>query len=138
RDRAELAALLAERTRRNEARGARYFVDLPQHNRRFGASELIHDEWLYGVYEAHGKAVPRSGWLRLALTQGPVRTVIMPDERVDIPGLREALPELGYVDTSRFGRYRVWERRRSPDDEPGDGTLALRQTSIAPKWASGR
>jgi len=145
-DRVALRTMLADRSLAGEGPDERYFVDLPQHNRRFGAFDLIHDEWLFTAYEAVGDVEPRSSWLRSAFVTGPVRTIIMPDTRQTIPGLAESLPELGYDLVNQFGRYRVWERRRAISPHPssreirayrGDDPSFLRHTSIAPKRASG-
>jgi hypothetical protein len=115
-DRASLRAVLSDPAVARRRPGERYFVDRPQHNRRFGAVGLIHDEWLFDAYEAVGCVEPRSRWLRAALTSGPVRTVIEPDGRQDVPGLTEPLPDLGYDLVSRFGGYRVWVRRRGASE----------------------
>lgn len=109
-DRIALQTMLADRVLAYEAPAERYFVDLPQHNRRFGAIALIHDEWLFGAYEFVGEVELRSAWMRSALVNGPVHTIIVPDNRQTIPGLLETLPELGYLPINQFGRYRVWER----------------------------
>jgi hypothetical protein len=110
RDRAAIRAMLADPRLALHPRDECYFVDMPQHNRRFGAVGLIHDEWLFGAFETTGDAEPRSAWLRAALVDGRVRTIIAADERMTIPGLRETLPELGYVMVRQYGRYRVWAR----------------------------
>jgi hypothetical protein len=98
-----------------------YFAGLPGLNRRFGRLDLVHDEWLYGLFERVGAADPRSTWLRPALLS-TVRVVVVPvdppiafpTDPPIIPGLRESLPALGYDPVLAAGRYRVWGRHRAP------------------------
>jgi hypothetical protein len=93
----------------------RYFVGYPQHNRRFGNVALAHDEWLYEAFESIEAAEPRDRWLRNAVTQGPVRLVVVPhDGKRDplfVPGVADPLPALGYrEEPTTHGRYHVWTR----------------------------
>jgi hypothetical protein len=87
-----------------------YFVDRPQYNRLYGNRQLIHDEWVYGAFEAAGAASPRSHWLKSALACGVVRVVVLPDSQEVVAGVPGSLPVLGYRPSGRFGSYRVWER----------------------------
>jgi hypothetical protein len=113
-----LRALARELRARGRAPGEIYFVALPQYNRMLGRVELIHDEWLYGMFERVGAAEPRTRWLRPKLTAGPVRTLIvprnppfpMPLHPPVVPGLYDPLPKLGYVHVAVVGRFQVWER----------------------------
>ncbi len=129
-DRANLRTLLDDPRVSARSRSERYFVGQPQHNRRFGNLALAHDEWLYGQFEAVGAAEPREVWLRSALTEGPVRVVILPvDGRRgpgDVSGLARPLPELGYDVVGQVGHYSVWERREAPGpDTPDPGSTSL-------------
>jgi hypothetical protein len=110
-DRMALEAIFADPRVGASNPGELYFVGAPQHNRRFGRLDLAHDEWLYTAYEALGAAEPREHWLRPALVAGTVRLVIAPRRSLEIPGLAEPIPALGYDLIGDFDRYLVWERR---------------------------
>ncbi len=110
-ERAILRSMFASRILAHRSPEERYFVDLPQYNRLFGRVDLAHDEWLYGAFEAVGAAEPRSRWLRSALANGPVHQVIVPSPEEKVPGLEESLTNIGYINITQFGQYRVWERR---------------------------
>jgi hypothetical protein len=112
-DRMALQAIFADPHIGASAPGELYFVGAPQHNRRFGRLDLAHDEWLYTAFEALGAAEPREHWLRSALVTGTVRHVIAPRNCLDIPGLAEPIPALGYDLVGDFDRYLVWERHDS-------------------------
>jgi hypothetical protein len=113
-----LRAVAHDLRARGRAPGEVYFVALPQYNRVLGRAELIHDEWLYGMFERVGAAEPRALWLRPTLTDGPVRTVIVPRDPPFpmplrppvVPGLYDPLPRLGYALVATRGRFQVWER----------------------------
>jgi hypothetical protein len=110
-DRATLRAMLADAAVAGTPAESRYFVGRHHLNRLFGRAELIHDDWLYGAFERIDAAEPRDGWLRSALTDGPVRQVVVPGEAQTVPGVGEPLPELGYRQVARHGDLHVWQRR---------------------------
>ncbi|HWE36009.1 MAG TPA: glycosyltransferase family 39 protein [Isosphaeraceae bacterium] len=118
-DREALRTLLADPAL--GPRESRYFVAVPQYNRLYGRAELAHDDWLYSSFEAVGAAEPRSGWLRSALTTGPVRRVVVANDPHRDPmlveGLAEPLPLLGYRKVDRFGRFDLWERCDANDPD---------------------
>lgn len=120
--RRELIALLTDLQLRGVDSRSIYFVGLPELNRFYGHSEWVHDEWLYGRFERIKAAPPRAVWLLPALTTGPVRVVVIPvnppfafplDPPV-IPGLTAPLPALGFQFAYQVGRFKVWEKRKSP------------------------
>jgi hypothetical protein len=87
-----------------------YFVDRPEYNRLYGNRRLIHDESVYGAFEAAGAAAPRSTWLKTAIEHRPVHVVVVPDARFLVEGVPGSLPDMGYHPVAHFGHYRVWER----------------------------
>jgi hypothetical protein len=89
----------------------RYFAGDQEFNRLFGRRDLIHDEWLYGAFEAIGAAEPRSAWLREAISQGPVKQVVLAHEAPRVPGIDGSLAELGFERVAAEGAYTVWVRR---------------------------
>ncbi len=92
-------------------RPACYFTNRPGVNRLEGRLELVHDDWLYPVFERIGMAEPRSGWLGHALgPHGPVRVVVAtsPDQRIE--GTSLDLRRLGYRADIRVGPFYVWIR----------------------------
>lgn len=99
-----------------------YFVGQPQYNRLAGRAELAHDEWLYGQFENAKMAEPRARWLRPEFANGAIRFVVVPVDppfamELDppvVPGLTESLPDLGYDMIFSVGRFKVWEKHRSP------------------------
>lgn len=113
-ERANLNQLLADPVVPTNA-AELYFVHRPQYNRQFGQPRLAVDDWLYDAFERVRAAEPRSRWLGEELVAGQVRCVIEPRGGVIaegvVPGLRERLPELGYVPAKTVGRYNVWVRR---------------------------
>jgi hypothetical protein len=109
--RQSLDSLLADPRLSDPGREGRYFIDGPQYNRLIGRSELSHDEWLYGSYEAIGDVEPRQKWLKRALTRnGPVHQVIATLDKPTIPGIAESMEELGYHRVAQHGPFRVWQR----------------------------
>jgi len=92
--------------------GAVFFVDRPGFNRVYGRAELVHDPWLYPVFESIQLAEPRSAWLERALETGPVRTVVASSLASRIDGLSRSLPELGYTLRGRVGPWLVWVRQQ--------------------------
>jgi hypothetical protein len=106
-----LRAVLGDERVRVE-RHERYFAGPLQHfNRRFGNADLLHDEWLYGAFEAIGAAEPRREWLRDALDSGSIVQVILPKGAVAVSGVPENLRDVGYEPVAEFGELRVWENR---------------------------
>ncbi|MHB1558756.1 MAG: hypothetical protein ACYC61_14985 [Isosphaeraceae bacterium] len=92
-------------------RSSYYFTTRPGRNRLNGRLELVHDDWLYPVFERIGLAEPRSDWLRKALgSQGPVRAVVAtsPEERLEGTSLN--LRRLGYRKDIAIGPFYVWIR----------------------------
>jgi hypothetical protein len=88
-----------------------FFVDRPGLNRVNGWLNLVYDDWLYPVFEAIHLAQPRSIWLRNALTAGPIRYVVNTSDSINIDGLGQSLPELGYVRGLQLGTsFFVWRR----------------------------
>lgn len=92
-------------------RSAYYFTNRPGFNRLNGRLELVHDDWLYPVFERIGQAEPRSVWLRDALAfQTPVRAVVAtsPDNRLE--GTSLDLRRLGYRKHINVRPFYVWIR----------------------------
>jgi hypothetical protein len=87
-----------------------YFVARPGLNRLYGQTDLVHDDWLYPVFESVRLAEPRSSWLESALGRGSVRVVVNMSDDSRIDGLDKPLPDLGYVRRFQVGSYYVWER----------------------------
>jgi hypothetical protein len=87
-----------------------YFAGRPGLNRLYGQVDLVHDDWLYPVFESLRLAEPRSSWLELALTRGSVRYVINTSDDARIDGLDKRLPAVGYVRRFQVGSFYVWER----------------------------
>jgi hypothetical protein len=123
-DRADLKTIFADPRVGASTPSELYFVGAPQHNRRFGRADLAHDEWLYTAFEAMGVAEPREIWLKDALQKGSVRHVIAPVKCVEVPGLEQRLPELGYRPIRQSNHHLVWERRGDPSAGLGDLPLA--------------
>lgn len=110
-ERAVLAAMSTDAAVSHLPPEARYFVGRHHLNRLFGRAALIHDDWLYGAFEQIEAAPPRDAWLRAALTEGPIRQVVIPGGGQTVPGIADPLPELGYEQVARHGELQVWERR---------------------------
>jgi hypothetical protein len=109
---AMLAQLLGDPRVRSRTAPERYFAGPVQHfNRRFGNPALLHDEWLYGAFEAVGAAEPRSRWLRDCLVAGPITLIIAPQRDATVSGVPDSLRDLGYEPVAEFGELRVWECR---------------------------
>jgi hypothetical protein len=87
-----------------------YFVGRPGLNRLYGQLDLVHDDWLYPVFESMHLAEPRSAWLEFALTRGSVRFVVNTSDDVRIDGLDKPLPALHYAPRFKVGSYYIWER----------------------------
>jgi hypothetical protein len=87
-----------------------YFAARPGLNREYGQIDLVHDDWLYPVFESMRLAEPRSTWLELALTRGSVRCVFSTSDDGRIDGLDKPLPALGYVRLFQVGSFYVSER----------------------------
>ena len=90
-----------------------YFAARPGLNRLYGQPDLVHDDWLYPVFESMRLAEPRSTWLELALTRGSVRFVVNTTDDARIDGLDRPLSDLGYVRRFQVGTFYVWERTSS-------------------------
>jgi hypothetical protein len=71
---------------------------------------LVHDDWLYPVFESIALAEPRSRWLGRALVKGPVRTVVATTKLPWIEGTKIDLRRLGYRSDSSVGPFYVWTR----------------------------
>jgi hypothetical protein len=91
-------------------RSGYYFTDRPGWNRLDGRLELVHDDWLYPVFESLGLAEPRSRWLVPSLVRGPIRTVISRDPGPFIERTTIDLRRLGYRHDVRLGPYFIWIR----------------------------
>ena len=93
-----------------------YFAGNPGLNRLYGQLDLVHDDWLYPVFESMRLAEPRSAWLELALTRGSVRFVVNTSSDSRIDGLDKPLSDLGYIRRFQLGPFFVWENvvRRRP------------------------
>jgi hypothetical protein len=89
-----------------------FFADRPGLNRVYGRLDLVYDDWLYQVFESLNLAEPRARWLRLALTSGPVRVVVLESDRPRIDGVPEPLSALGYLNAVRVGPFWVWISRQ--------------------------
>ena len=87
-----------------------FFADRPGMNRIDGRLELVHDNWLYPVFESLRLAEPRSSWLATALVRGPIRVVVSTDPRPFIAGTTLDLRRLGYRADVNLGPYFVWIR----------------------------
>jgi hypothetical protein len=88
-----------------------FFVDRPGLNRLHGRLNLVYDDWLYPVFEAVHLAEPRSIWLRRVLDSGEIRFVVNTSENINIGGLGQTLPQLGYTRDIKLGEtYYVWRR----------------------------
>ena len=90
-----------------------YFAARPGLNRLYGQPDLVHDDWLYPVFESMRLAEPRSTWLELALTRGSVRFVVNTTDDARIDGLDRPLSALGYVRRFQVATFYVWERTSS-------------------------
>lgn len=92
-------------------RSTYYFTNRPGFNRLNGRLELVHDDWLYPVFERIGLAEPRSGWLRNALGfHGPVRAVVATSPAQHLEGTSLDLRRLGYRKDISIGPFYVWVR----------------------------
>ena len=129
-DRELMAQVLADPLVASVPPDCRYFVSVPQHNRRFGRVSLAHDEWLYASFEEAGLAEPRAVWLSEAITGvtasgGPspeaLEVVIVPTPDDDepgarpraggyVPGVGPSLPDLGFGLVQQYEHYAVWSR----------------------------
>lgn len=109
-DRQLIGAMMADADVSSCPPEARYFVIWQHMNRLFGRPDMIHDDWLYGAFERIGAAEPRESWLLEALTEGPIRQVVVPYDGSTVPGVEDPLPELGYREIARFGDVGVWQR----------------------------
>ena len=89
-----------------------FFVDRPGFNRIHGRADLVYDPWLYPVFESIKLAEPRSAWLGRAIKYGPVRVVVMSSPALQIDGVSQSLPEMGYALRLRIGPWFVWMRQR--------------------------
>jgi hypothetical protein len=87
-----------------------YFAGRPDLNRRYGRRDLVHDDWLYPVFESVRLAEPRSSWLANALGRGSIRFVVNTSKDPRIEGLDKSLPDLGYVRRFWAGSLYAWER----------------------------
>jgi hypothetical protein len=103
-----LAEWMDERPQR--PRSSYYFTDRPGMNRLDGRLELVHDDWLYPVFESLGLAESRSNWLGNALVRGPIRVVVSTDPRPFIEGTTLDLRRLGYRPDVSLGPFFVWIR----------------------------
>ncbi len=110
RRRTEHAALAQVFAYARQPPSAFYFVGRPGLNRLHGRIDLVHDDWLYPVFESIRKAEPRSRWLRPILTSGAVRVLVLETENPRVEGIAETLPELGYLSAVRIGYFLVWTR----------------------------
>ena len=91
-------------------RSSYFFTDRPGINRVNGRLELVHDDWLYPVFESLRLAEPRSHWLGTAIVSGPVRAVVAPNDRSFIEGTTIDLRRLGFHSDSSLGPFYVWTR----------------------------
>ena len=87
-----------------------YFAGRADLNRLHGQIDLVHDDWLYPVFEAKRLAEARSMWLELALSRGSTRFVVSSSDAPRIDGLDKPLGALGYVRRFQVGSFHVWER----------------------------
>jgi hypothetical protein len=93
-----------------QPRSSYYFTDRPGLNRLDGRLELVHDGWLYPVFETLGLAEPRSMWLGTALVRGPIRVVVSTEPGPVIEGTTLDLRRLGYRLHGGVGPFFVWIR----------------------------
>jgi hypothetical protein len=117
---------------------ALFFVDRPGFNRVHGRSELVYDPWLYPVFESMNLAEPRSVWLARALEAGPVRIVVASSPQLQIDGLTQTLPELGYGFRVRIGPWFVWTRQIRQADAKRDRVsvdVRLETNGARDRWA---
>jgi hypothetical protein len=96
-----------------------YFVDNPGANRLHGNQAMVHDAWLYPIFEASRLAEPRAVWLERALTIGPIRAVVNSADKTRIDDLKPTLYSMGFVPDVNVGPFYVWLR---PSTRPGQGT----------------
>jgi hypothetical protein len=86
-----------------------FFADRPGLNRMSVRLEWVYDDWLYPSFESLKLARPRAQWLRPLLGRsGGVGAVVLESDSQWVDGIRESLPELGFVSVGRFGPFRVW------------------------------
>jgi hypothetical protein len=103
-----------------------FFVDRPGFNRVHGRKDLVYDPWLYPVFEATGRAEPRSAWLAQALAIGPVQVIVTAIPHTRIDGIPRTLPDLGYTLRTRLGPWLVWTRQlRQADASNGSPFLRI-------------
>ncbi len=96
---------------RDLRRPSYYFTNRPGWNRVNGRIDLVHDDWLYPVFESIGLAEPRSQWLGAALTsRSPVRAVVAMNPRPTLDGTWIDLRRLGYRPDISLGPFYVWIR----------------------------
>ncbi len=93
-------------------RSSYFFTDRPGINRVNGRLELVHDDWLYPVFESLDLAEPRSRWLGRAIVSGPVRAVVNTNDRSLIEGTTLDLRRLGFHSDASLGPFYVWTRER--------------------------
>jgi hypothetical protein len=91
-------------------RSSYFFTDRPGINRVNGRLELVHDDWLYPVFESLRLAEPRSRWLGTAIVSGPVRAVVATNDRSLIEGTTLDLRRLGFHSDASLGPFYVWTR----------------------------
>ena len=88
-----------------------YFDDHPGWNRLMGRRDLIHDDWLYPVFEAANMAEPRERWLRNALVSGPIHIVVTTHRAPSVAGFAEPITDLGYRPSIEVGGHLfAWKR----------------------------
>ena len=87
-----------------------YFVDRPGANRLYGRIDLVHDTWLYPIFEATHLAEARSIWLERALASGQIRVVINSSDSGKIDGITRTLFKLGFSPDINVGPVYVWLR----------------------------
>jgi hypothetical protein len=96
-----------------------FFADHPGLNRMSGRLEWVYDDWLYPAFESLKLAEPRARWLRPVIgPRGAARAVVLDSDRLQVDGIPESLPTLGFVRAGRFGSFRVWTSESSPPRAP--------------------
>jgi hypothetical protein len=110
RARLERAQLAQVDEQLHRPRSSYYFTDRPGLNRLDGRLELVHDDWLYPVFESLGLAEPRASWLGPALARGAVRVVVCTGPGPMLEGTTLDLRRLGYRPTVRRDPFFVWTR----------------------------
>jgi hypothetical protein len=102
-DRAEHAIARGLYKHLKRPRSSYFFTDRPGFNRVNGRLDLVHDHWLYPVFESLGLAEPRSRWLGQALTSGPVRAVVSTTDRSGSKGRTSTCAASATGPTSTWG-----------------------------------